>query len=121
MGNHNRRENIRVVFETTADLKFSDRIHAGCRTRDLSLTGIFIIGVEGCRQGEMCEVTLHLSGGSSDVRLAMRGEIVRTEPQGLALHFFEIDLDSFVHLKKILYYNAADPDMMEENDFVPQN
>jgi hypothetical protein len=30
------------------------------------------------------------------------------------LHFVEIDLDSFYHLKNIIYYNSSDPDTIEQ-------
>ena len=43
----------------------------------------------------------------------MKGEVVRVEPDGLALHFSEIDFDSFYHLKNIIYYNSEDPDQVD--------
>ena len=43
----------------------------------------------------------------------MRGEVVRVDPGGLALHFTEIDADSFYHLKNIIYYNSKDPDLID--------
>jgi c-di-GMP-binding flagellar brake protein YcgR len=110
----NRRRNVRIEFQALADLKFPERSYSQCQVRDLSLTGIFVIGIDGRGQDEKCEVTLHLSGGSSDVRLTMKAEVVRAETQGLALRFSEIDLDSFIHLKNIVYYNSLDPDILEQ-------
>jgi hypothetical protein len=109
----NRRQHSRVTFETVIDLGFPGRCFEKCRTRDLSLKGVFVSGVEG-REGEGCEVTLHLTGASSDLTLKMRGEVVRVEPGGIALRFSEIDLDSFAHLKNIIYYNTEDPDVLDQ-------
>jgi hypothetical protein len=122
MSNRNRRQHSRVTFETVIDLGFAGRHFEKCRTRDLSLRGVFVGGVEG-REGEACEVTLHLTGVSSDLTLKMRGEVVRVELGGIALRFSEIDLDSFTHLKNILYYNTEDPDVLEQEwlDHAPDN
>jgi hypothetical protein len=114
MSNRNKRQNVRVDFHSFVDLFFPDRHLEQCTTRDLSLNGIFVIGIKGRSQGEQCKVILHLVGGSSDVRLVMKGEVTRVDSQGLALHFTEVDLDSFIHLRNIVYYNSGDPDLVEK-------
>jgi hypothetical protein len=117
MSNRNRRQNVRVEFQSFVDLAFPDQVFEQCKTRDLSLNGIFVIGIEGRRQGEQCGVILHLVGSSSDVRLMMNGEVTRVEAQGVALHFTEVDLDSLIHLRNIVYFNSGDPDQVEEEWF----
>jgi hypothetical protein len=113
MGNRNRRQHSRVTFQTAIDLGFAGRRLEKCQTRDLSLKGVFVIGTDG-QEGEECEVALHLTGVSSNLTLKMRGKVVRVETGGVALRFSEIDLDSFAHLKNIIYYNTEDPDVLEE-------
>ncbi len=49
----------------------------------------------------------------------MKGEVVRVEEDCIALYFFEIDLDSFFHLRNIVYYNTEDADKIE-NEFPGQ-
>ena len=110
----NRRENTRVEFKTTIDLDFYGTTFTDCETSDLSLHGVFVSGVEGKSVGDKCNLTLHLAGATSDTILRIKGEVVRIEENGIGLKFFEIDLDSFYHLKNILYYNSGDPDMLEE-------
>ncbi|MCK5232369.1 MAG: PilZ domain-containing protein [Desulfobulbaceae bacterium] len=114
MNEQDRRRNTRVDFQTTADLKFPDQEFPDCETRDLSVRGIAVLDVKGPELGDQCEISLHLSGMSSDLSLAMKGEVVRTEEDFIALHFFEIDLDSFFHLRNIVYYNTEDADKVEE-------
>ncbi|NOX24720.1 MAG: PilZ domain-containing protein [Deltaproteobacteria bacterium] len=105
-----RRKNTRVTFQTTADLSFNHRNYRQCETQNLSLKGMSVRGITGHTCGEICDISLALSGSSSRLVLNMRGEIVRVDEDGIGLHFIDIDLDSFYHLKNILYYNADDPD-----------
>jgi hypothetical protein len=110
----NKRKNSRVTFRATVSLDFQDQSHTECETTDLSLKGVFVVGVTGHKVGERCRVSLQLAGSVSELTLRMHGEVSRVEPDGLALHFSEMDLDSFQHLKNILYYNSEDPDRLSE-------
>lgn len=110
---NNKRKNSRVPFQVKINLEFSGKGHTDCETADLSLKGVFVLGVSGHTIGENCQVSLHLTGSTSQLSLEIRGTVVRVEEDGLALHFYEMDLDSFFHLKNILYYNSEDPDMLE--------
>ena len=110
----NKRKNSRVPFQVIISLDFPDQSHAECETADLSLRGVSVLGVTGHTLGENCVVSLQLMGSTSQLILKMKGKVVRVEENGLALHFYEMDLDSFFHLKNILYYNSEDPDALDE-------
>ncbi len=110
----NKRKNSRVPFQVIIGLDFPDRSHAECETADLSLKGVFVLGVTGHKLGENCLVSLRLVGSTSHLSLKMKGTVVRVAEDGLALHFYEMDLDSFFHLKNILYYNSGNPDALDE-------
>lgn len=110
----NRRKNSRVAFQATASLSFAGARYEQCATRDLSLKGIFVLGVLGHALGAQCDVVLCLTGTTSNLCLQMQGEVARVEPDGLGLRFKEIDLDSFYHLKNILYYNSENPDQLDD-------
>ncbi len=110
----NKRKNSRVPFQVIIGLDFPDKSHAECETEDLSLKGVSVLGVTGHKIGENCLVTLRLVGSTSHLSLKMKGTVVRVEEAGLALHFYEIDLDSFFHLKNILYYNSENPDALDD-------
>lgn len=109
-----RRKNTRVTFQTTADVTFRDKQYRNCATENLSVKGISVLGISGHPLGETCTLSLALSGSTSQLRLTMKAEIVRMESDSIGLHFIEIDLDSFYHLKNIIYYNAEDPDTIEQ-------
>jgi len=110
MAENDRRKNTRVSFRTTADLKFSTTVYSKCETDNLSIKGVSVLGITGHQKGETCDIYLALSGSSSELRIEMKGEVVRVDSEGIALHFTEVDLDSFYHLKNIIYYNSEDPD-----------
>ncbi len=114
MGRKERRKNIRVAFQTTGTLRFADGEYAHCQTKDLSLKGVFIPGIVDREPGEKCHVTIHLSGTSSELKINMTGEVVRKTEEGIGVYFDEIDIDSFFHLKNIVYYNTDHPDQIAE-------
>ena len=114
MVSEDRRRNTRVLFNATVDIKFPEQFFEGCETQDLSVKGIHVHGVQGQQVGDHCDLALHLSGTTSDLSLRMKGEVMRVEGDAVSVHFTEIDLDSFYHLKNIVYYNAEDPDHIAE-------
>jgi hypothetical protein len=103
-----------VPFQVVISLAFPDKSHVDCETADLSLKGVFVPGVTGHTIGENCLITLNLAGSTSHLKLQIKGTVIRVKQDGLALHFYEMDLDSFFHLKNILYYNSEDPDKLAE-------
>lgn len=109
-----RRRNTRVPFQTTADVVFRDKRYQQCATENLSVKGISVLGITGHQLGETCDLSLALSGSTSHLRLTMKGKVVRVDADRIALNFIEIDLDSFYHLKNIIYYNSNDPDTIEQ-------
>lgn len=110
----NMRKNTRVPFQVVISLDFPDKSHVDCKTADLSLKGVFVPDITGHTIGENCLITLSLAGSTSHLKLRMKGTVIRVKQDGLALHFYEMDLDSFFHLKNILYYNSEDPDKLAE-------
>lgn len=108
-----RRRNTRVNFEATIDLSSGKKIFSGCKTQDLSIKGVFIHNIVGLEEGDICDLILHLSGGT-DINLSMKGVVQRVTDSGVGVHFTETDLDSFSHLRKIIYYNSENPDIIDE-------
>jgi len=115
MARNERRSNTRVAFQTTMDVAFTGgRKYPGCAIQDLSVKGVFLVGVRQQAVGDRCDLTLCLSGTSSELCLRMQGEVMRVEDGGVGVHFIEMDIDSFYHLKNIVYFNAAEPDHIQE-------
>jgi|GEM_PF-3210287 len=103
---HERRRGARVTFRATARLKFeSGQVFENCQTSDVSVSGVFVEGVSGVSAWDKCAVDFQLVGRSSSLVLAMKGQVVRAQENGVALQFDEVDEDSFCHLQNIVYYN----------------
>jgi len=105
-----KRRATRVRFLTTASLNFDDAHFTHCETADLSTKGLFVFGAADRKKGDECAIELRLSGTSTKLVVRMRGKVVRVREDGVALNFFEVDLDSYHHLKNIVYYNSENPD-----------
>lgn len=110
-----RRRRTRVVFTTEVELTSGDQTVRSSRSRDVSMTGIFIYTDQRLEPGSVCEITVRLQGASSDLRLTAQGRVARVTEDGLAVEFTSLDLDSYVHLRNLIVYNAEDPDgILEE-------
>jgi hypothetical protein len=64
--------------------------------------------------GTACEVKMVLSEGDPAVIIEARGSIVRSAPGTVAVHFDEVDLDSYLHLRELVMNNAKDPEQAEQ-------
>ncbi len=114
---HNRRQNIRVPFETNLWIYPSGSSVGGIfceRTRDLGLKGIYCYTDNILEINTGVEIRLQLLGSSSALSLQIKAHVVRVDSTGMALKFEEMDIDSLFYLKNILYYNSGDPDQIDK-------
>jgi hypothetical protein len=101
-----RRRDLRVTYRSTVSLKFADgRPFDNCQTSNISVSGVFVAGVSGVKLWDKCAVAFQLIGRSSSLVLAMTGQVVRVQDDGVALQFDEVGEDSFCHLQNIVYSN----------------
>ena len=115
---HDRRRFSRVRIDIEADIQDGSLSALACRTRDLSLQGVFVITDVPFATGATCEVALVLQGTVDPIRLKMKGHVVRREADGLAFLFDCMEgLDCMRHLSNLVRYNSPDPDkIMEEEE-----
>jgi hypothetical protein len=84
------------------------------RIRNLSASGVFIEFEPGSAPqltaGARCRLLLTL-GEPGEAAIHAQADVVRVEPGGAALRITEVDgAESFVHLRNLVLYNAADAD-----------
>lgn len=113
-----KRKLTRVLFHIHAQINKGTQAFIG-RVDNVSLKGLHIHMNEGMTElhpGDQVEITIDLTGNSSDLKVQVEGEVLRWEENGaIAVKFSHIDLDSFVHLKNIMAYNSGDYDkIMDE-------
>ena len=107
-----RRRRTRVLFETQVELKAGNRVIQSSTSRDISQKGVFVVTGNQLPEGTDCQVTLRLLGASSDLTLKAEGRVARLTAEGMGIEFTALDVDSFVHLRNVLMYNADDPEAL---------
>ena len=77
---------------------------------DISLKGAMVEFLSHCNAslGSNCSLTVKLS--CSDVQLAFEGEIVRVLGEVAAIRFTKVDIDTMIHLRRLLELNSGDPE-----------
>jgi hypothetical protein len=110
-----RRHKTRVHFETHVNIKTGNsEIRAEADSEDISIEGIFVKTQDKIPEGTPCDLEILLTGSSTRLVLTIKGIMRRQEENGLAIGFESMDLDSFMHLKNIILYNATDPEEVEK-------
>ncbi len=108
-----RREFSRVTVHIWVELTVDGTVHRDGVVENLSLSGGFFRVVPPPAAGLPCGVRLHLDG--SAVEVLIQGRVVRSAPDGCAVHFTEIvGVDSLEHLRNLILYNTHDPARVEQ-------
>lgn len=105
----NKRRGTRVMFNVNAELSFGDETIRG-EVRNLSLKGMLVDVDKPVPENTDLFITIYLSGSSSTLTLNMKGVVVRSDLNGLAVLFKEIDVESFIHLRSVVGYNEGNED-----------
>ena len=84
------------------------------RLDNLSVGGCLLPLKHKLQSGVACQLQIWMDGASSDLKINIDGEIVRTGNGQIAVKFMRIEPDSLFHLQNIILYNAADPAVIEE-------
>ena len=110
-----KRDFVRVPFKTDTAVRTRDRTIWSSSTLDISMNGIRVATAEAAPpEGTLCEIEIVLSETPSPAIIEARGSIVRSAAGTLAVHFTEIDLDSYEHLRQLILNNAMDPERAEQ-------
>jgi hypothetical protein len=105
-----RRKRTRVPVAFDISILFQkDKIKV--QTFNISLTGISCASDPRFRPNELCEVILTLN---EEISLVIEGKILRIDEKDAIIAFLSMDEDTFFHLKRIMEYNAADADEIDE-------
>jgi hypothetical protein len=104
------RRRTRVPIQLEATLMVADQEMA-VKSQNLSLKGLLCTVDRPLHPGQRCLVKLKLTPG---VQVLVQGEVLRAGGEGMAIDFLEMDEQSFVHLKKIVEYNAGDADLIDD-------
>lgn len=110
-----KREFVRVPFTTGTTVRTADRTIWSSKTLDVSMSGLRVETTETVpREGTFCEVEIVLAEAPEPVVIEARGSIVRSGPGTVAVHFSEVDVDSYEHLRQLILNNSDDPERAEK-------
>lgn len=104
-----KRRFTRINFSREVTLDFQDRSYYSCRTKDLSLCGMFVHSKFAESEGSCCRVVLRQVGPGTDLTIIMTAKVVREDREGMAIEFTSMAFDSYMFLQVILLYEAEDP------------
>ena len=93
-----KRKFTRVPFDTEIEIIAGETVIVALGLRDISLGGAFILTDEFQTESTSCRMVLSLIGPASLLRIEIDAEILRSEDDGIAVEFTEIDLDSLVRV-----------------------
>ncbi|MFH2093041.1 MAG: PilZ domain-containing protein [Pseudomonadota bacterium] len=106
-----RRKYTRVGFTTAIHILLDidgKQIDFEGNSKDLSLRGIFVNTDIKFPAQTKCSVTIFLAGGVDKIELLIDATVVRETENGMGIEFDSMDLDTYSHLKNIVYYNSVD-------------
>jgi len=108
----NRRHFSRILFKTRARLLMDSEAIA-VSVLDLSLRGALVqIGAPVSPQpGDACTLELALNDGGDHIRMEM--EVAHHRAGCLGLNCREIDLDSMIHLRRLVELNIGDESILQ--------
>ena len=108
------RKFTRILFDRHVNLEFVRSCYMNCKVRDLSISGIFVIGDFKELQDNYCIVNLVQKGLSTGLSLHALAKIARREVDGIALEFTSMPFDSYMFLQVTLLGESDDPFVTEK-------
>lgn len=111
-----RRHFSRVNFQADVFIWFEDNRYQA-ELMDISLKGALIrFGNKvPIQKGDMCILEFELS--QSDIVLKAETILVYSKQDNLGLKFNSIDLESMIHLRRLVELNVGDPDQIQKELF----
>ena len=105
----NRRKFHRINFDGQVSLDFIDEIYDRCQIKNLSLTGMFVIGNFQQQQAENCSVNILHKTKSKKTKLRASAKVVWGDDEGIAFKFTSMTFENYMLLVSTLINNAEQP------------
>ncbi len=112
----NRRNFSRVKFDSKVFINCG-KLSIEAQLADISLKGALVNPNDRIEidEGDKCIFEFHLN--DSDVVLKIDSLLVYDENNHLGLKFDNIDLESMIHLRRLVELNVGDPDQIQKELF----
>ena len=108
----NNRKFARLPFDSNTTITIEGKTH---RTRliDISLTGALLETPEGLETSTGVAAVLEIHLQNSDISISMNTEIAHRSEHRLGVRCIAIDMDSMIHLRRLMELNLGDPTLLE--------
>lgn len=110
MSQEEHRNRQRVPFIVEAVLTVDASPIAYPRTRDVSMSGIYLLTANPLPVGTQGTLALKLESGLSALAIEATCEVVRQDTEGMGLKFTHMDSDSSINLFNVIRYQGELPD-----------
>ena len=110
-GKDDRRKQPRVGFTTRIEIILTaegKEVILDASSKDLSINGVFAQTDQEFPLDTRCVANIYLNGGIEEVKLEIKGCIVRQTGSGVGIRFESMDVDTLPHLRNIVRYNSGD-------------
>lgn len=113
------RKHPRLPYEGKVDIIFADREVTGCVTRNLCLSGVWVVGCLDAAEGESCHIYFHDAGLVRSRAMMLKGEVSRIDDDGIAiaLIFKDMNIRAYTNLQTMLE-NYSENIFEEADDFL---
>lgn len=85
-------------------------------TQNISMKGAYFCPEPRLASGRDCTVVFSLA---KDIKVRLKGTIVRSSPDGVAVDFESMDESAFFHLRNMVRYSSEDADKIDKELQVP--
>jgi hypothetical protein len=101
----------RIKFVVKTDVAING-ISCEATLVDISLKGALVTFLHDLHpeKGLPCHLTIHLN--ESDMKLPFAGEVIHTHDNLTGIKFTLVNIDSMIHLRRLLELNTANPDQV---------
>ena len=109
MNTPDKRRFSRIDIAQQASIKFPGMIYEDCTIRDLSLTGMFVVGVFTQKSGDKCIIKFSQTSATSHFYFKAAAKMVRRTNEGIGIEFTSMPMYSYMLLETTLLYESKDP------------
>ena len=109
------RHSHRVSFNSLVKFISSECSHV-CELIDISLKGALIAACSGAtpKAGTPCRLVINLDE-TNETQIIMEGTVAHKIENRVGIHCDSIDVDSMIHLRKLIEYNLGDVEMVNRD------
>ena len=109
------RHSHRVRFNSFVKFISSECSHV-CELIDISIKGALIAACSGAtpKAGTPCRLVISLDE-SNETQIIMDGSVAHKIENRVGIHCDSIDVDSMIHLRKLIEYNLGDVEMVNRD------